>query len=168
MIGFAQLIVTATGAGPPDASNGSVLLAVLIAILTGGAGATFYSFYRYRKQGQQERDQLIGDASKAAVEAAKAMLEEYRQELESAKRGILRLERELAESNERIKRLEEDLASALEDRDRLAAALGAAVRKRAEQEREMITLQRRIAELAAIVEGGAESGPSGSSPSDPP
>lgn len=153
VLGF---VPAAVSDSPPQASSGGLLVAILVALLTGGAGATLFSVYRYGKQGKQERDQLIGDASRAAVEAAKAMLDEYRAELDRAKAAIAELQAKLAESNERIAKLEQDLKKSEADRERLTVALAAAIQRREHQERELRDMRDRVAQLEQIVDGPAD------------
>src|ERR1043166_9267550 len=102
---------------PSDQTNNFVV--VLVAVLGGGLISSAVAAWRYKKQGQQERDTLIGEAAEAAVTASKEMLAEYRQELQEAKIAITNLNKQLQESNERIARLEQELKKSNKDRDRL-------------------------------------------------
>lgn len=148
-------------AGPPSATGGGFFLAVLVALLSGASGAAAFNFYRYRKQGQQERDTMIAEASKEAVETARGLLDEYRRELEKAKVQIRDLQITLTRSNERIARLEQELAKSRDDRERLSVALAAAISKRAATEREIAVMQGRIYDLEQLIDGPSDGGGGG-------
>jgi septal ring factor EnvC (AmiA/AmiB activator) len=154
ILGTSQVL--AVTSAPPQAGSGGWLVGVLVALLTGSMSASAFAFWRYKKQGKNERDDLIGRASKEAVEAARGMLDEYRRELERAKAAIRELEVKLQESNVRIANLERDLRTSEEAREARAAKLAAALNRRERQQRELVAMRQRVAQLEEIVDGPAD------------
>lgn len=137
----------------PTGDSGTPLVTILVLLLGGSAGTTILALWRQHRQGANERDTLIADATNTAVQAARSMLEEYRIELAEAKTAILELRQDLAEAGVRIAKLERELMAANGDRERLQAALGASIERRAAMVEEMETMRKRIADLEAVVNG---------------
>lgn len=137
-------------AAPPESGSGGVLLAVLIALLTGSLGTVLFNIYRQRQVGQAEKEDMFAAAELKAVDAARGMLSEYREELTRAKDEIRELREKLEESNQRIAALEALLTQANSDRDRLQAELTAAIEKRGAMAVHLEELQMRISVLESV------------------
>jgi predicted nucleic acid-binding Zn-ribbon protein len=89
--------------------------AAAIAVIGGSLG-----LWRFRRLSSAQREDLEASAAQRAVEAMKAVLDQYVRELQKAKTSITGLEKDLAKASERIMRLEEQLDHVTDERDRLA------------------------------------------------
>lgn len=127
---------------PPVTSSGQILVAIIIALLTGSGGATLLALMRQRKLGEADKDKIISEAAGEAVMAAKEMISEYRKE-------VSELRERLAVADARIARLERDLMSADTDRARLKNELEEAIERRGAVMLELSQMQKRLTSLEA-------------------
>lgn len=148
-------LVAAVNDAPP-APTSSVLVPVLVALLSGAGSGWLAMWYRERKVGAQEREEIISRASKQVVEGAEVLLQQYREDLRESRKAIAALQAQLEEATRRISKLERELTEARGDRDRIAADLSNALEKRGILRGEVERLTKRVHDLEAIVGTGQE------------
>lgn len=135
----------------PPAPAASYVLPLLVALVSGAGSGWFAIWYRQRKLGDQEREEIISRASKQVVEGAEVLLQQYREDLAEARLAIGALSEQLKTANKRIDELEMALAGAQGDRDRLAKELDDAHERRGRMVEQMDQLKQRVHDLEGIV-----------------
>lgn len=154
MSSFALWLLGDAHVSTPPAPSASTVVYIIAAAIAGGLIPTAYQIWKGRKdEGEKRRvapitdAQIISSAVSEAAEAARSMLEEYRQQLEEMRTEVARLRGALQRSNERIAKLEGALESSNDDRERLRADLIEAMERRRSAERRLASAEQRLGEL---------------------
>lgn len=112
-------------------TESSTLVAILVALFSGGMAAAAVSWLTFRRIGPYQIKEMESHAADLAVSAMKNALSQREADLAAALQRIESLERQVRELTIQIAKLENALETSLKDREDIRKKLDDAMRERA-------------------------------------